>query len=51
LLFERKPLEFFDIEIYTVLIKGRGNLFELSHHRNDVLSLHIHLVVEGMEGL
>ena len=51
LLFQREPLEFLDIEIDTVLIKCRGNLFELSHHRHDVLSLHIHLLVEGMEGL
>jgi hypothetical protein len=51
LLFEREPLEFLDIEIDAVLNKCRGNLFELSHHRHDVLSLHINLVVEGMEGL
>jgi hypothetical protein len=52
LLFEREPLEFLDIEIDTVLlIKGRGDFFELSHHRHCVFSLHIYLMVEGMEGL
>jgi hypothetical protein len=52
LLFEREPLEFFSIEIETVLlIKGRGDFFELSHHRHCVFSLHINLAVKGMEGL
>ena len=52
LLLERELLEFFDIEIDTfLLIEGRCDFFELSHHRHSVFSLHINFVVEVMEGL